>query len=75
MRKEQPQEQQHRVVALIMIGQAASDDFKDDDQCVAAPSQHFPSPSAIDYFHQLHQQHQRRRITKRKKFQDLLQDL
>ena len=75
MRKEQPQEQQHRVVALIMIGQAPNDDFKDDDQLVTAPSQHLQSPSAMDYFHQLHQQHQRRRITKRRTFQDLLQDL
>ena len=62
--QQQPQEQQHHVVALIMIGQAANDDCKDDDHCVPAPSQHLPSPSAMDYFHQ----HQRQRITKRKTF-------
>ena len=55
-----------------MIGQAANDDFKDGDQFVAAPSQHLPSPSTMDYFHRLHQHHQRRRITKRRTFQDLL---
>ena len=75
--QQQPQKQQHHVVALIMIGQAADDDFKYNyDHHVAASAQNFePLHSAMAYFHQLHQQHQRRRITKRRTCQDSLSNM
>ena len=58
----------HRVVALLMIGQAAVAETDDD---VTVAQEH----SDMDYFHQLQQQQQRRRIPKRRAFQDLLQDI
>jgi hypothetical protein len=74
-----PAPKQPRVVALIMIGQAANDDTttKSPDTGIStSPAPQSSHSAAMDYFHQLHhQQQRRRRIPKRRTFQDLLQDV